>query len=124
VKAIDNTPQAHNRRTTDRLPILLPIEFRGPDGHKEGRTLNVSRTGMFIETESPLQPGLRAFFRLRPEEPKLFKFNLEAEVVWSRYKGHAGKKIPKGMGVRFLSGPTQSAQTLDGIFSMLNRLQS
>jgi uncharacterized protein (TIGR02266 family) len=106
-------------RTSDRLPVDLPVEFRLRNGRfVEARMLNVSRGGMYVETNKILESGKRAFFRVQLK-PQPLQFHLEGEVVWSRKNGNA-KNGTQGMGIRFLISPTQTEKTLEGIFSVLN----
>ncbi|MFH1018449.1 MAG: TIGR02266 family protein [Pseudomonadota bacterium] len=110
----------HDKRIHERIDLKVPIEFRTDDGAVvEAQTLNVSRGGMFIQTPKPLAEGSRAFFRVQLN-PQSLQFHLEGEVVWSHRSRERRLGPPKGMGIRFLLSPTQSATTLDGVWAAIH----
>src|SRR5262245_50377111 len=102
-----------SQRAFERYDVDLQVEFKRP-GRIEGvtaRAINVSRGGMFIETQQPLKNGEKAFFRVQLH-PSSLQFHLEGEVVWTK-KIKRGQNQTGGMGIRFLLGPGQSQKTLD-----------
>ena len=73
--------------------------------------------GMFIETRQPLMDGDRAFFKIEIPQHQIH-FHLEGEVVWGQRRRNSRYRPKRGMGIRFLSTPTQNAKTIEGIFSI------
>lgn len=93
-----------NRRDNRRVPRRLQVQFwkRGEVQANSGYTINVSPTGMFIGTNTPLPSGTRIRVEVFDEE---HGFVVEGMVA------HAAKVSPllhtlrpSGMGVRFLTG--------------------
>jgi Tfp pilus assembly protein PilZ len=103
-----------SRRRSTRRPRRVSVQFwKQGDPHPfPGFTTNISMTGMFIGTRSPLPPGTR----LRIEVLSERGFVVEGLVV------HAHKIAPEmaqiaqsGMGVRFLSVEELMQEVLPGL---------
>lgn len=113
-------------QAADRSPrhdIVLPVEFRGPDGNLKGTTINLSRGGMFLNAKRMLPKGSKVFFRFSVPANQM-QFNLEGEVVWQNKRRRPSSKHPRGMGIRFVYNRVQNERILDGIFSLLNTVNS
>ena len=85
------------RRDYRRRAVRLAVEFRSPDGSREGRMADLSGGGTFIETAAPLATGaetvVRVFDRLAGRE-----WRFGAEVAWVD---------ARGMGLRFVGIPLE-----------------
>lgn len=91
--------QGHNPRID--LERQVALRFQRFDEFVTVVSKNLSRTGMFIQTEEPRSSGSQFEFVLQLGDD----FNLvqgQAEVVWIR-RASEGVDRPAGMGIRFLS---------------------
>ena len=91
------------RRVSPRRPRRVQVQFwkRGEPHAYPGYTTNISLTGMFVATRSPLPPGTR----LRVEVLEGDRgFMVEGVVAHARQiRGELMRLTQPGMGVRFLS---------------------
>ena len=91
------------RRTADRLPMELRIEYKKQNTFFYDYTHNISKGGTFIATGNPLPVGTRFKFRLAILGLEQ-DFQLNAEVVWVRTTemARAADQMPEGMGIKFI----------------------
>ncbi len=90
---------SHNPRVDLERTVL--IRFERFDQFVNEVSKNLSRTGMFIQSERPQATGTRFEFILQlGDDFKLVQG--QAQVVWSRAKSE-GRDLPPGMGIKFLS---------------------
>jgi Tfp pilus assembly protein PilZ len=90
-------------RRSARRPRRLQVTFwqRGGSQGSPGHTENISMSGMFLGTNSPLPQGSRLRIEIHDRE---HGFVVEGEVVHARkVHGELGRIKPSGMGIRFLS---------------------
>jgi uncharacterized protein (TIGR02266 family) len=98
-----------------RVPIEVRVDY---ETVLSGRSVNVSKSGVFVRTGTPLPVnrllGLR--FRLPglPEE-----FRVRGKVVWSNPR--SGKTYPQGMGIHFLELPPDLAEQLAGFVAKMRQ---
>lgn len=104
-----------NERAT-RYPLRFPVAYDDGEGFMTGYVVDVSETGLFIETTMPLKEG--SAVRITPLLPeKAGLFELEAEVVRStEYDPEVMMELPAGMGVRFTSISDEDRQHLKDLF--------
>ena len=89
-------PVKLTRRTQPRRSGRLEVHLRDVPGLDLLHTINVSRGGMFIGTDEPLEPGETFFVDVvHPVTGNMGRF--EVEVRWVRKSGHE-----PGMGVRIM----------------------
>jgi hypothetical protein len=69
--------RVENRRDSERVPMLAEVEFVVDGGTIFAETLDVSQSGLSLETSKPLTIQLRV--RIEGEEEVR-----RAELVWSR----------------------------------------
>lgn len=82
-----------------RLPARFQVAYDHEQTSGTGTCLNLSQSGMFIHTLTPVRPELDLRLRLVPPEP-LASFALRGQVVWTNpVKGFTD--FAAGMGVRF-----------------------
>lgn len=92
--------------TVERSPRYSSIQFHvvydDGEGYMTANVVNISRTGVFLETAMPLAPGSRVRMSpLLPDSAGLFE--LDGEVVRAEeYDPERGAERPAGMGVRFV----------------------
>jgi uncharacterized protein (TIGR02266 family) len=96
-------------RGLPRISLYTPVTLRCEDGRVDGRIRNLSRGGLFIETdcEAPLDSELEILFRLPETEHEV---HAHVTVVWQRTleEGEA-----PGLGARFLDLDRTLAGQLD-----------
>lgn len=91
------------RRISPRRPRRVQVQFwkRGEPHAYPGYTTNISLTGMFIGTRSPLPPGTRLRIEVLEGDRG---FMVEGVVAHARkVRGELMRLSQPGMGVRFLS---------------------
>ncbi len=94
-----SSKSAAEKRTAERLPIRMLVEYESSEDFLIDYTANMSIGGMFIQTSNPLEVGTRFRLRFRipgREEP----VDTVGEVCWVLTPDEAGVMQP-GMGVRF-----------------------
>lgn len=93
------------RRTAPRASVELGVDYIHADTTGTGKTLNLSRDGMFIVTANPPEVGthLIVHFALPESEP----LEGTAQVVWIR-QPEAEHPYPPGMAVQFLKLPSEA----------------
>ena len=92
-----------SRRISPRRPRRVQVQFwkRGEPHAYPGYTTNISLTGMFIGTRSPLPPGTRLRIEILEGDRG---FMVEGVVAHARQiRGELMRLTQPGMGVRFLS---------------------
>ncbi|MBE0596034.1 MAG: PilZ domain-containing protein [Desulfuromonadales bacterium] len=101
-----------DQRARLRAPLLV-LKVRLEDGGKVffGYARNISRSGMFIATTNPREPGsqFQVELTLPPTGQRL---QCSCEVVWKREFSLKSAYEP-GMGLKFLDLPPAAAIALD-----------
>jgi uncharacterized protein (TIGR02266 family) len=85
-------PDTFNRRTSPRVTLGIPIQYRFGSTIAAALTLNLSHGGIAIRTTSPLQPGAKIKVRFRLPGGKS-DIEAEGRVAWSDGR--------VGMGIQF-----------------------
>lgn len=113
---IVNTPKpdkpADIRRAL-RSPLLV-LRVKLDDGRRSffGYAKNISRSGLFITSVNPREPGERFHLELPLPAPLSRTLVCTGEVVWKRlYKSDS--PYEPGMGLRFLDLPAEEEALLD-----------
>ena len=85
-------PDSFNRRLSARVPLGIPVAYRGGGAIASAMALNLSKGGLGVRTMSPLEVGavVRVQFRLPRTEHDL---EATARVAWSDLRA--------GMGLEF-----------------------
>ncbi|MFH1809441.1 MAG: PilZ domain-containing protein [Pseudomonadota bacterium] len=73
---------------------------------------DISKSGMFIHTENPREPGSQFEVELSLPRPVAQNVRVHCEVVWRRLHTPASSCKP-GMGLRFLDMPLDVAGAID-----------
>jgi uncharacterized protein (TIGR02266 family) len=109
---MDNNP-AHQRKAL-RAPLIV-LQVKLDDGRKSffGYAKNISRSGLFIGTTNPREPGERFQVELSLPAPLGHNVRCACEVVWKRLYSK-GSSYEPGMGLRFLELPEEMAKAIDG----------
>ena len=85
-------PDSFNRRTSPRVVLGIPIQYRFGNTIAAALTLNLSRGGIAIRTTSPLEGGSKIKVRFRMPGSKR-DIDAEGRVAWS------DRRV--GMGIQF-----------------------
>lgn len=108
----NETPQADHRQSL-RAPLIIqkilldterPVFF--------GYSKNISRSGLFIATTNPIEPGEQLELQIPLPFPTDETIRCRCEVVWRR---PLGKHLPfePGMGLKFIDMPEDVAERID-----------
>ncbi|HEV8662642.1 MAG TPA: PilZ domain-containing protein [Candidatus Methylomirabilis sp.] len=100
-------PRGVTERATVRVPLGVPVNYTVGRWQSQGIIFNLSKTGMFLSTDLPVEAGHRLQLQfILPGVPRLFE--LSGAIVWTA--GSSGGMTPSGMGVRFhdVDGATEA----------------
>jgi uncharacterized protein (TIGR02266 family) len=98
-------------RVHDRVPLFLEVEYRTAGAFLVAYSSNLSKGGLFIDTERPLPVGTE--LGLRFAIPGSGKIEVRGVVAWVRPAAIDGK--PAGMGVEFEQLDTHHGEVIDDI---------
>jgi uncharacterized protein (TIGR02266 family) len=97
-------PDNFNRRSSPRVVLGIPIQYRFGNTIAAALTLNLSRGGIGIRTTSPLESGSKLRVRFRMPGSKR-DVDAEGRVAWS------DRRV--GMGVQFETVDTANQTIID-----------
>lgn len=111
------TPEVVTSPSDQRRNLRAPLitqKIRLDDGRKSffGYTQNLSRSGMFVSTLKPLEPGSRVLVEFPLPAPLHGDVRCQCEVVWARTV-QRNSPLEPGMGLRFLDLPQDLAAAID-----------
>ena len=107
-----STPPRTNYRRNLRVPVRVEVVSTEEESSR-GYAINVSRTGMGLQSAEPYKPGcrLRLRFRFCPTDDWI---ELDAEVIWCMRDTDLGPgMIYYELGVRFLDVPARELALLE-----------
>lgn len=107
-----------------RHQVSFEIVYDDGDGFMSGRVLDISQSGLFLETAMPLEAGTKVRMTpLVPEEVGLFEIEGEVmrtdEYTEERLMTHA-----PGMGIRFINMSDAEHAELEKLMERLEREQN
>jgi uncharacterized protein (TIGR02266 family) len=106
-----------DRRKNLRAPmIVLRAKVEGDRKTFFGYAKNISRSGMFIGSINPQEPGSQFRVEFSLPDPLNLTIQCGCEVVWKRLWTDTTKHEP-GMGLRFLDIPADTAEAIDAWIS-------
>ncbi|MBN2497065.1 MAG: PilZ domain-containing protein [Deltaproteobacteria bacterium] len=109
----EDTRPAADRRKYLRAPlIVLKVKLEGGGRSFFGYAKNISRSGMFIASVNPRDPGSCFQVEIPLPDPLRRKVVCRCEVVWNRSFSERGPYEP-GMGLKFLDMPQDVAAAID-----------
>jgi uncharacterized protein (TIGR02266 family) len=98
-------------RAFQRIPYAVQVEFRTASSFLVAYSLNLSRGGMFLETEHQAEVG--SLITLQFTVPDAGPMRLVGRVSWRRTgKEHEG---PPGLGVEFVDMGDEIGEVIDGL---------
>lgn len=101
-----------------RMPVRFPVEFQGLDVFGPCQAIDLSLTGMFLNTKGRLPVGkdVRLGFRLPFQKEAVA---LDARVIWAGQKPSRTGGAVEGMGVAFTNVPDPTRAALERYWSRL-----
>lgn len=106
-------------REHDRMPYSVQVEFRTPSSFLVAYSVNLSRGGLFIETDVDIPSGapVTVDFTI----PTAGQISLNGSVSWRRgVESHDG---PPGLGVEFVDVAPQLGSMIDRLVSAFHGIQ-
>ena len=97
-----------------RVPLETPIVFEHQGTHYTARVVNLSKSGVFIASETLLEVGATLTLYLASiggRQSELLE--TKGQVVWCTKRGVLEADLPRGMGVRFTEFPREAQERLD-----------
>jgi len=109
----EERPPGDQRREL-RSPLLVQNVKVEPAGQKAffGYAKNISRSGMFIGTTNPKEPGSQFNVEIPFPAPIATTITCACEVVWQRNFSRKSQYEP-GMGLKFVDLPKELAERID-----------
>ena len=108
-----------SEREYDRMPYSVQIEFRTASSFLVAYSVNLSRGGIFIETDTELPSGV--LLALELNVPGAGLLHLIGIVAWRR--GHESPDGPPGIGIEFQDVAPQLGSAIDKLVSSFNGVQ-
>jgi uncharacterized protein (TIGR02266 family) len=105
---------SNDSRSEPRFPISLEVSYRTASAFLVSYSVNLSKGGIFIETDTPLPHGEK--LSLHFEVPTVGTLAVEGIVAWSRTVKEAGEQnMPPGIGIRFDALDVQYGEKIDAL---------
>ncbi|WP_303721625.1 PilZ domain-containing protein [Malonomonas rubra] len=106
------TSQADHRQNLRAPLIIQKIQVESDRPVFFGYSKNLSRSGLFIATTNPIDPGVQLDLEIPLPFPTSETLRCRCEVVWRR---PLGKHLPfePGMGLKFIDMPEDVARRID-----------
>jgi len=108
-----------SEREYDRIPYSVQVEFRTASSFLVAYSVNLSRGGMFIETDSEMPTGV--LLTLDLHVPGAGLLHLIGMVAWRR--GVDSPDGPAGLGIEFQDVAPQLGSTIDKLVSSFQGVQ-
>lgn len=106
-------------REYERIPYSMQVEFRTASSFLVAYSVNLSRGGMFLETDFDVPIGTLLALDLRVPGAELL--NLVGIVAWRR--GQDSPDGPAGIGIEFQDVAPQLGSAIDKLVSSFNGVQ-
>jgi uncharacterized protein (TIGR02266 family) len=106
-------------RVHDRVPVSIEVEYRTAGAFLVAYTSNLSKGGLFIETDHPAPIGTDLVLRFTI--PGAGPIEVRGSVAWVRPEAMEGKN--PGMGVEFEQLDARHGQVVDEIVGSFKGLQ-
>jgi len=113
------------RRSQDRGPISLRVDYKRLNSFFADYTKNISRGGTFIRTDRPLEVGTEFIFELGvpviDADMGDGKLRLSGVVKWVVDASEGTEDQPAGMGIRFVFADPAEEERLGAFVEKLMR---
>lgn len=101
-RSASEAPETSERRGVERVAVQWDVDCRGSDTFLYACIANISQLGIFVRTDTPLEPGTRIVLKFGPEGVDA-PFELNGVVQWvNPVRVFALNRNP-GMGVSLLA---------------------
>ncbi len=100
-------------REHDRMPYTVQVEFRTPSSFLIAYSVNLSRGGLFLETDQDIPTG--AMTEVALQIPGQEPISLVGVVAWRR--GDDSPEGPPGLGIEFQDVATELGSVIDHLVS-------
>jgi uncharacterized protein (TIGR02266 family) len=107
-----------SQRGSQRIPYTVQVEFRTASSFLVAYSLNVSRGGLFLETEQEVPIG--AAVTLQFLVPGMGATQCDGHVTWRR--GRGSPDGPPGIGIEFEEVPADLGETIDRLVTSFSGL--
>jgi type IV pilus assembly protein PilZ len=118
-----------NRRSAQRVDVMWSVDCSTEDTFLYASIANISAIGIFVRTESPLEPGTELTLRFSPRgtsEPQQVDgvdlagdLVLRGSVQWVNRVRPGGDNPNPGMGIRFLElAPAERERLVEAVRSI------
>ncbi len=93
-----------DRRRAPRVLVDLQVDYASEDNYLFAYIMDISATGIFIQTTTPEPPGTHLNLRFNPEGRGAGgEIEVEGEVIWiNPYRPGTPDNLHPGMGIRFV----------------------
>ena len=108
----EDRPKADSRKNLRAPLIIQKIHIDSERPVFFGYSKNISKSGMFIATTNPIQPGEQLSLKFQLPAPLKGTVRCLCEVVWKRPHG-THLPFEPGMGLKFVDLPTGISDQLD-----------
>lgn len=108
-----------SEREHDRIPYSVQVEFRTASSFLVAYSVNLSRGGLFVETDADLPMGVLLAFDL--QVPGAGLLHLIGVIAWRR--GHDSPDGPAGIGIEFQDLAPQLGSAIDKLVSSFHGVQ-
>lgn len=105
-------------RVFQRIPYVVKVEFRTPSSFLVAYSINLSRGGIFLETDHAAAIGDR--IALEFTAPGLGPIHITGRVAWRR---EAQSDAPPGLGIQFQDIDENLGQVIDRLIGNFNGLR-
>lgn len=106
-------------RTHDRMPYTVQVEFRTASSFLVAYSINLSRGGLFVETEVDIPSG--ALVTVDFDVPGVGQISLNGVVAWRRSSD--SPEGTSGLGIEFQDMTPQLGTTIDRLVSTFHGVQ-
>jgi uncharacterized protein (TIGR02266 family) len=107
-----------SERVSQRIPYTVQVEFRTASSFLVAYSLNVSRGGLFLETDQEVPIG--AAVTLEFVVPGMGSTEAAGHVTWRRANG--SQDGPAGIGIEFEEVPAGLGETIDRLVTAFSGL--
>lgn len=108
-----------SEREHDRIPYSVQVEFRTASSFLVAYSVNLSRGGLFVETNADLPMGVLLAFDLQVPGAELL--HLVGVIAWRR--GRDSPDGPAGIGIEFQDIAPQLGSAIDKLVSSFQGVQ-
>lgn len=107
-----------NTRLDPRFDVDITVDYTTAGMFLSNRVMNLSRGGLFIQTDHPLPLNSEVFltFRLPATETKI---EMRGRVAWTFDMKKGTAHLVPGMGIRLVDAATQARQELEAYLTRL-----